>query len=304
MTALKMEKLMNEINRWLGVKWTQSKYNKYLPTVADVAKYMNECLEARLKGLDKSKLAIPKEMETWPLQLATALEFMPSDAPDGVWRLRLVSNRDDNRSHSVFGVFLLDIVHIGDDDDHCDAVKAISAPSHQVCDLFDVAAYAIENIAYIGFAENCPVDRIPIVSFREAWKSLNPELKRKYPVCPRCGNLLSACKLSVSWYDQDKHLAYGCPECDFMSMARAGTEYDLFIEFSTNFDKESCKVDCIDAGKSEIEDVLKEIEKQVDRLKSAQKSRKFYITDWQIKNAAGKILEVCNSLQNVEGKRK
>ena len=54
MTALKMEKLMNEINRWLGVKWTQPKYNKYLPTVPDAAKYANECLEKRMRNMDGS----------------------------------------------------------------------------------------------------------------------------------------------------------------------------------------------------------------------------------------------------------
>lgn len=291
-----MDKLLNEVNRWLGVKWTQSKYNKYLPTVADVAKYVNECLEARLKGLDKSKLAIPKEMETWPLQLTTALEFMPSDAPDGVWRLRLVSNRDDNRSHSVFGVFLLDIVHIGDDDDHCDAVRTLSAPSHQACDLLDVAACAIENIAYIGFSENCPVDRVSTVTFREAWKSVKPELKRKYPVCPRCGTLLVTSVLGDSWYECRNRYVYRCPECDFESMANAGTECDLFEKFSKNFDKEARMVDKTDAGKSEIEDILKEIEKQVERLKTAKKSRKFSITDWQIEQAAKRIRDLCETL--------
>ena len=45
---------MNEINRWLGVKWTQSKYNKYLPTVPDTAKYANECLEKGMRNMDGS----------------------------------------------------------------------------------------------------------------------------------------------------------------------------------------------------------------------------------------------------------
>lgn len=133
------------------------------------------------------------------------------------------------------------------------------------------------------------------LDFREAWATSDPGVKQKFPVCPRCGSPYLNIR---TWDDDGIHASricydYSCPDCDFSSLSEAGTEYDLFEKFSKDFDKESKRVDRIDAGKQEIKDILSQVREQINRLKGLNKSKKFLIEDGQMEQVLKTIKEMC-----------
>ena len=199
--------LVQELNRWLKVKWLHADYNKQLPNARDVLDYFKRLFESAGREYGG---AVRNSHEDFYKERG-------KEQPDQCWDFDTLTLLDTSVQGSdlvLFTwlggeqipvlVFRMDIQHIALEDDTCEAVKSVSNDDDAETKLVDILCSFVRKQDATG------VDVI------QRWQLASDFYREKHPICPVCGNGNIRIVPNDDWSSSGPG-RYVCDYCDWES---------------------------------------------------------------------------------------
>lgn len=194
--------IVNEMNRWLKVKWQHADYHRVLPDAYCAFLYMQDLgMHEALPSLRNDYQSLCEE-NGFPDSRTNPMVF-------GLLDLVLEENEGQssicfvtwlNGQEHVLLRFALDIQHLENGEDSCDAVKSISCDTEEDTLLQDIIMKAIGLQLETG------------LDFNTRWLAAPESYRSNHPICPVCGG---GARLGCEENNGKRRLVCDC--CDWVS---------------------------------------------------------------------------------------
>lgn len=171
--------LVQELNRWLKVKWLHADYNKQLPSAQNLLDYLKRLFESAGREYGG---AVRNSHEDF-------YKEQGKEQPDQCWDFDTLTLLDTSVQGSdlvLFTwlggeqipilVFHMDIQHLALDDDACEAVQSVSNDDDAETKLVDILCSVVRK------QDATEMDAI------QRWQLASDFYREKHPICPVCGN--------------------------------------------------------------------------------------------------------------------